>query len=531
MSPIMHSRRLTLYLLAFTAGAVTLGVELSAARLLDPWFGNSQIVWAGLIGLILLYLAVGAWLGGRLADRFPAPEPLLVLVSLAGLGVALIPTVSPPVLRLAALGLDSFRPGLLGGTLLAVLALFSLPVVLLGAVSPWIVRLALDDLHHSGQTAGRIYAAATAGSILGTFLPVLWLIPAYGTRWTFYILALALLAVTAWAGLRLGRPGSLRWVPLLAALAVALLAWLGQPQAIRAAWDTGQDGALLYEDESLYNYIAVRQWGSERHLKLNEGVGIHSVYHPDTVLSLGIWDYFLLAPLFRPPPALPTPQDRVLVIGLAAGTVPGLYTDIYGPLPITGVELDPEIIRVGQTYFHMDRPNLTPVAADGRRWLLQQPPDVRFDLILVDAYRPPYIPFHLTTVEFFRLVQDHLAPDGVVAVNVGRTAHNFALVDALAATLAQVFPQVLIVDEPTPEDALGNSLVVAVNTPVSPDALARNVDALPDHLPAEFRAFAADAATRVRVAAPPPGTPIFTDDRAPVEQVVHSIILSFVAGR
>ncbi len=395
-----------LSLLVFTAGAVTLGVELSAARLLDPWFGNSQIVWAGLIGLILLYLAVGAWLGGRLADRYPTLEALLAVASVAGVGVALIPSVSPPILRLAAQGLNSYAPGLLAGTLLAVLLLFSLPIILLGAVSPWAVRLAVSDLNAAGQVVGRLYALGTLGSIVGTFLPVLWLIPAYGTRWSFYLLALGLLAVCTVGGLLLVRRGRLRWLPLAALLLVALLLLLGNPAAVRARWDDEADGALLYEDESLYNYIAVRAWGSERHLKLNEGVGIHSVYHPESLLSQGIWDYFLLAPLFQEKSRewRGESSERVLVIGLAAGTVPELYTTIYGPWPITGVELDPQILAVGQRFFGMNQPNLTAIAGDGRRWLQQQPADSRFDLILVDAYRPPYIPFHLTTVEFFALV-------------------------------------------------------------------------------------------------------------------------------
>ncbi len=146
-----------------------------------------------------------------------------------------------------------------------------------------------------------------------------------------------------------------------------MLAFFTQPAGVRAAWDDGRSGQLIYEDESAFNYIAVRQWGSERHLKLNDGIGIHSVYHPDARLSSGIWDYFLLAPLFRP-----EPPKNLLLIGAAAGTVAGLYTDIYGPLPITGVELDPQILEVGREYFHADWPNYTTVAADGRRFLAQQ---------------------------------------------------------------------------------------------------------------------------------------------------------------
>ena len=308
-----------------------------------------------------------------------------------------------------------------------------------------------------GQTAGRLYAIGTAGSLVGTFLPVLWLIPAYGTRWTFYILALAPLTVVALGSLRQRH----RWVPLGGiAVVLALLAITQPTQAVRAAWDNHEQGELIYEDESRYNYIAVRGWGTERHLKLNDGIGIHSVYHPQMLLSNGIWDYFLLAPIFRDQSGIRMDTDghgsenlsasaqsafhspdNLLLIGLAAGTVSELYTNVYGPLPITGIELDPQILDVGRTYFGMTQPNLTAVAADGRAWLARQPSNARWDIVAVDAYRPPYIPFHLTTLEFFTLIHQHLDDDGVLAINVGRTPENFALVDALSATLLAVFPQ------------------------------------------------------------------------------------------
>ncbi len=533
-----------LSILVFTTGAVTLGVELSASRLLEPVFGNNQLVWAALIGLILLYLALGAWLGGKLADRFPEQQWLELVVVVAALGVALIPTASGPVLRWAATGIDTFNAGLLGGALLAILLLFSLPIILLGTVGPWAVRIVVQDVEHAGQVAGRLYALATAGSLVGTFLPVLWLIPAYGTRWTFYLLALWPLVVLVGGALLQPRRGPIRWVPIIALLLVLGVALGSGPRtAIRAGWDDGSAGTLIYEDESLYNYIAVRQWGSERHLKLNDGVGIHSVYHPDSVLSLGIWDYFLLAPFFRPcqpgtvagatAACTVPPPENLLVLGLAAGTVSELYTDLYGPIPITGVELDPQIIAVGEEFFGMDQPNLTAVAADGRRWLAEQPPAATWDLIAIDAYRPPYIPFHLTTVEFFALVRAHLSADGVVAINVGRTATNYALVDALTATLYTLFPTVYAIDEPGPPDNLSNTLLVATKSPVD---LARVHATFAAPLPAglsqtppELAQFIATARDQVRLVAPPK-VAIFTDDHAPVEWVVHRIIWDFIWG-
>jgi len=334
-----------------------------------------------------------------------------------------------------------------------------------------------------------------------------------------------------------------RWIPLLALCLILLVAvWSTPGAAIRGAWDDGATGTIIYEDESLYNYIAVRQWGSERHLKLNDGIGIHSVYHPDSLLSLGIWDYFLLAPLFQKCGTQGAPLNaecgidelapaNLLVIGLAAGTVSELYTKVYGALPITGVELDPQIIAVGQTYFGMDQPNLTAVAADGRQWLAQQPASARWEVIAIDAYRPPYIPFHLTTVEFFTLVRQHLSAHGVVAINVGRTATNYGLVDAMAATLAQVFPTVYAIDEPGPPDTLSNSLLIATVAPIHHTPFADQLAQLPEQLPTDFQTFVQNALPQTRRLLPTSDAPVFTDDHAPVEQVVHRIIWDFMVGR
>lgn len=520
-----------LAVLVFTSGAVTLGMELSAARLLEPVFGNNQIVWTALIGLILFCLAVGAWWGGRLADRFPRRRELDLVLTLAALGVALAPAASRPVLEMAARGMAEFALGVLVSALIAVFLLFAVPGILLGMTTPWALRLALRQPDHTGRIAGRLTAISTAGSLVGTFLPVLWLVPTFGTRWTFSLLALALLTVISAGTLRTGY----RWVAPLAWVAVLSLALWTHANTGPLAGAT-QAGELIYARESVYNTIHVRQWGSERHLKLNDGIGLHSVYHPDSVLSRGIWDYFLLAPLFTAPLALPGSDDPILLIGLAAGTVSSLYTDLYsspnGPPPITGVELDPDILAVGTTYFNMARPNLTAVAADGRAWLAAQPRQPTWRIIAVDAYRPPYIPFHLTTVEFFRLAHATLRDDGVLAINIGRTPTDFSLVDALAATVATVFPSVFLVDEPGPPQTLGNTLLIATKQPITLEAgFFANVEQLPDHLAPELRDFARAARTLVRLPAPPPNTPILTDDRAPVERIVHGIILSYLAGR
>jgi spermidine synthase len=530
-----------LYLLVFTAGFVTLGVELSASRLLDPWFGNSLIVWAALIGLILLYLAAGYWLGGRIADRSPRLTTLLRLAAIGAFAVGLIPTVSRPVLALATQGLADFDAMVLGGSMAAILVLFALPVTLLGCVSPFAIRLALRDVAGSGALAGRISALSTAGSILGSFLPVLLLIPNIGTRRTFAVLAISLLLVVLIGFLRARRPWESGFI-LVALSLVAGLTWV-------SAGPIKPTTGLLFETESAFNYIQVLDAGTERQLRLNEGEGIHSVYRPAGGLADGIWDYFLLAPAFSPAPYGPDRVQRIAIIGLAAGTMSKLFTAAYGPIAIDGAELDPAILAAGRAWFEMTEPNLNAIAADGRWFLANQrisesangrisesiPADntqyairnTQYDLIAVDAYRPPYIPFHLTTVEFFALARERLAEDGVAAVNVGRTQTDNSLVDAIAATMRQVFPSVYVMEEPSGDSPLGNTLVIATKQPTTLADFRANLPAFDHPLLVEV---ARRAAPQAAVAAPPAGAPIFTDDCAPVEQVVHALVLRQMMG-
>src|SRR6266536_3977944 len=185
-----------LILLVFVAGASSLAVELSASRLLAPYFGTSLFVWANLIGLILLYLTVGYYLGGRLADRYPRPAVLYLLTIIASLLIGLIPFISRPILFWSLSAFATYSVSVFYGSLVSVILLFALPVILLGCVSPFAIRLSVKQVVKSGRTAGQLYAISTAGSILGTFLPVLLLIPTTGTHRTFFTFVVALLLVS-----------------------------------------------------------------------------------------------------------------------------------------------------------------------------------------------------------------------------------------------------------------------------------------------------------------------------------------------
>src|SRR5258708_9045364 len=132
----------------------------------------------------------------------------------------------------------------------------------------------------------------------------------------------------------------------------------------------------------------------------------------------------VVAGAFRPAQdSVVTPKD-VAILGLAGGTAARQYTAAYGTdVQITGVEIDPEILSVARRYFHLDEPNVHPVVADARYWLDTQA--AKYDVIVMDAYRQPYIPFHLTTREFFTQVPSHLAPGGLSVVKAGLTASHY----------------------------------------------------------------------------------------------------------
>jgi spermidine synthase len=222
------------------------------------------------------------------------------------------------------------------------------------------------------------------------------------------------------------------------------------------------------------------------------------------------------------PNTSPQDIDNLLLIGLAAGTVAKQFTEAYGPIPIDGVEIDGEIVEIGRKYFDMNEPNLNAIVADGRYYLEQT--DKSYDVIGIDAYRQPYIPFHLTTKEFFQAVSDHLGDDGVAIVNAGRTKTDFRLVDVIASTMKAVFPNVYVIDV----ERFSNSMVIATKQPTDIANFARNIEGIPE---GSIIREVGDSALRTgHIREWTKTEQVFTDDLAPVELVVDQIILDEATG-
>ncbi len=503
---------LILTIAVFIGGISSLGIEMAASRLLGNVFGTSNLVWTNIIGLILIYLTAGYFIGGRWADKSPHARTFYKIQAWAAFTTGLIPMAARPVLLRAAGAVENLEVALMAGSFLAMIILFLVPVTLMGCISPFAIRLSITDTEHAGRTSGRIYAISTLGSIIGAFLPTLVLIPMLGTANTFLLFSGMMLLMSI-IGLAVNEPGKLLhiiWMPVV----LVVLAFLTLRGPIK---DTrGQ----IYETESAYNYIQVVELNGTRYLLLNEGQGIHSVYTPGEDITSGTWDFFLAAPFFNEPPVTTDSIDSLALVGLAAGTISKQYTHIFGPIPIDGWEIDPEIINVGREYFAMNEPNLNAEAADGR-WGLRRS-ERMYSVIAIDAYRLPYIPWHLTTVEFFQEADSHLEEDGVVVINVGRTPNDRRLIEALASTMKVVFPSVHTVDVP----GTFNTILYATRQPTRAENLVYNLLALQEQGAPDVLVDVIDRAIANLQPDPEPGI-VFTDDMAPIEQLTNSIVIQF----
>jgi spermidine synthase len=497
---VAHRSR-SLELLVFTVGAGSLGAEIAAARLLAPWFGASTIVWANTIAVVLVALSIGYALGGRFADRDPRPAGLARIVLVAAVLLSVVPFVSGPFLHQAVRAVDELSAATFVGSLLGVGALLALPLILLGMVSPYAVRLEVDHVADAGRTAGRLYAISTVGSLTGTFLSALLLIPVVGTRRTFLILAAAM-ALASLPHLARGRlPATV--VPLL------ILGLIALPTGTVKSAD-GSD-RVIWEKETEYQYARVVQSADGvRTLELNEGHAVHSVYRQGEWLTGNYWDEMLVLALA----GAHAPPRSVAILGNAAGTTARALGHYFPGTSIDAVEIDGALTQVGHELFGLDGPRLHTHTADARPWLTAT--NRKFDVIMVDAYRQPYIPFYLATREFFALVRERLAPGGLVVINVGHPEQSDQLEKVLSATMRAEFGRANVWRDPAERT---NTMLVGSTATDPAGRLRSAAAALPSDL-ADVADVARNTADRLSPALS--GGRVYTDDLAPVEWLVDT---------
>ena len=493
--PILQNK-VYLYLTEFFSGMAVMAVELGASRLLAPYFSSSQIVWTIIIGTIMIAMALGNLWGGRMADRDADPDRLYRRLLLAAVWIAAIPVVGRYVILgiSGVLILSVSTHFLTLAAFCACMVLFVFPLFLLGTVTPSLVKYTVDSLDEGGRTVGRLGACNTVGSILGTFLPTFVTIPAVGTAVTFLLFSGVLLALALVYFLS-GRRDRRRSVVALVLFAVCTVTGSGGSFAF---WETG----LAYEGESVYNYLQVKETDRSVVLATNVVFGVQSVLRKDGDLTGMYYDYALAAPVMAGKAA-----PRVLILGNGTGTFARQCTRYFPGAVVEGVEIDQKITGLAHEYFELPE-SVVVTTYDGRAYL--QAVDETYDVIMVDAYQDITIPFQLSSVEFFGLVRDHLAPGGAVVVNLNMGSDGAGSInEALCDTIAAVFPDVWSVVVP----GSSNREVFAVRDGDAAAALTAGRAALV--LPQELDALLDRAEERLTAYVPQGAAR--TDDHAPVE--------------
>lgn len=491
----------------FLAGFAITGVEMAASRFLAPYFGTSHIVWANVIGVILLGMAIGYAVGGKLVDKYPSEKGLFGIGALGAIILAFLPVVANILLTPLSKGILQTEMGIILATFIATLILFGCPIFLLAMLSPYAVRLLSNDVNIVGSRSGSLSFWSTLGSILGIYITSFFLVPFVGIRESVWLFALLLFIPSI-----LYLPKKLMFSSFF--VAVILVSYF-IPATPAAAF-----GTLLHQEESQYQHIkVVADAQNTKYLYFNEGQGIQSVYNPAKPLLGMYYDYAALFPLLS---RFSAKKDlNVLVIGYAGGSI-GKLMHAYAPsdmtLHIDGVEIDPNVTKLSKEYFGVQDNERALYTMDGRTFLKQV--NKQYDIVIVDAYSQEiYIPPHMITREFFTEIADKLSSEGVLAFNINVRDIDGELFQGTMKTLQAAALQTYYMHVP---DSY-NHWVLGTKTA----SLEPSFSTLPEDV-APLSTIWKEGFTIM-----PPVTKgeVFTDNRSPVEMLIHGEILGELLQR
>ena len=443
--PATSSYYAILLILAFIAGLATMSLEFAASRLLTPVFGSSIYTWGSLIGVILVGLSAGYHIGGRLADKNPDFEKFCSILFSSGLYVVFIPFVSSHVIDFTSAIIPSVPSDGEANNLNSLVATFillAIPTFLLGMISPYAIKLATKTLDRLGNISGNLYSVSTIGSIAGTFLTVFMLIPIFEINYIIYGLGVLLLSFSL-----LGLGIIPKIIAFLIIIVISFSLLLDDNQIVSLDLHKVQfyPGKLIHETETLYSHLdVVDNYNSIDNRALFLNGYLHSEMDKDNPSDLVV-DYTKFFPLGM---VLKDEAKKVLFIGGGGFSGPKYFLQNYQNISVDVVEIDPIVVEVAKEYFYVDdtNPNLRIFTQDAREFLTNY--QGKYDIIVLDAFSKSYVPFHLMTMEFYKLLHNKLAPDGVTISNhIGSPNSNQDTSDLYRAnlkTMLGVFPKVYV---------------------------------------------------------------------------------------
>jgi spermidine synthase len=447
---------------AFIVGAVIMALEMIGSRFLTPYFGSSIYTWASIISIVLLALTCGYFAGGYLADNYPSSLLLGSLILCAAFYTLFIPFCADRLFD----GVYGLFSDIRYSSLVGAFMILFLPLALLGVYSPFAIRLTLTFTHQSGRISGYMYGISTFGSIVGTLGVTFYLIPLLGSRTITYTLSLIAFMVGVsflWLNpserpLERNEPVWLRllhskyfkiFIVTLLYLAIfssivlsssdSTLAWTlfntHQNVTDDSVLSSTHQG-ILEHVESEYNNIMIYKHAEYITMKFSrhQAEYTESTINTQNAYELPV-DYTRVMPIGLVYVKKPT---SLLMIGLGGGSTTR-YIHTYLPqLRMTVVEIDKRVIELAKKYFHVkESSHYNLIENDGRMYIKND--DQTYDIIMMDAFRGGYIPFHLLTKEFNELVKKRLNEDGCFVVNLQSGTQLF---DSIMATLHTSFDHV-----------------------------------------------------------------------------------------
>jgi spermidine synthase len=415
------------YIITFTASFCSLVIEMVAGRIMAPFVGVSIYTWTSIIGVILAGISIGAYIGGKLVDRFPFRKTLGWLLFLSGVtALAIIPLTY-------AVASYRFPLSLMLRIFLVTAIIFFIPGCVLGTISPVVVRLTLKNLDNAGNVIGKIYAFSTLGAIIGTFITGFFLISWMGTQKIVLLMGIILLAASFLSGSLFRTRKSIAIFLIIALPSI----WGVYHYLYKVPL---RDAVRLYRESDYFTIKLIDTKGSDRVTPLKAMVLdnlIHSYVSLDNPLHIE-YDYEkiycdVLKWKFRKDEAF-----KSLTIGGGGYTFPRYMEAVYPNAKVEVVEIDPEVTKI--VYEHLGLPKTTKIKTyntDGR-WFVMNSKE-KYDLIFTDAYNDLSIPYHLTTKEFAQQLKDVMTPQGILMSNIIDNFQKGAFLPSYIRTLREVF--------------------------------------------------------------------------------------------
>ena len=504
-----------LEIVVFVSGAVVMILELTGSRILAPHVGGSLPVWTGLIGVILGSLSLGYMLGGKLADKNPTYTGLTAILFQSSVALAIIPILSKVFLPVIIASIHDIKLG----TVFATIFLFALPSVLLGMVSPYVIRLKLESVASSGETAGRLYAISTVGSIMGTFFAGFFLIAYLGSHTILYLLSAAMLVLS---GIVMGRKlwGKMFYfLPLFLILAGADYTYSTIFQRNVLDVDTQYNRVIIKEGRNDGSGRTIREMmiGNEPS---------SAMYKESDELVYSYTKYYRLLDHFvhknpstshstASPGRIGSGSMTALMLGGAGYSYPKDFIRNHPDASMDIVEIDPALTELAKNYFSFQPNERTTVYHEDARTFLNRE-EKKYDAILNDAFSSHFShPFQLASKEAIQHMYNMLTPEGVVITNTIATlaGERGKFLRAEYYTYKSVFPYVAIFPVSTAEssDYLQNVMIIAAKKPL--DFSSDNP---------EFKQYLATRLERELEQ----DVPILTDEYAPVEHYAANLLQS-----